>query len=206
MGLRCVILPLGTIATDTVTAGRVGHVGIVCALGQVPRTHISPVVAAASVAMRRFPARNGAIHAIGAVRRRDRRVVVRWIFGSAARLGATVPATSLARPFAREWLMTFALMFVITAVATDRRCRTDSRRLAIGLVVGFDALAGGAVTGASMNPARSLGPAVGAGVWTRHRAYWAAPITATIGRLVVRVPASSRQRAGGPGRSEWPDH
>lgn len=68
-------------------------------------------------------------------------------------------------------------MFVIMAVATDDRVADGFAALAVGLTVGFCALMGGPLTGASMNPARSLGPAVAADLWQAHWVYWLAPIT-----------------------------
>jgi glycerol uptake facilitator-like aquaporin len=71
-------------------------------------------------------------------------------------------------------------MFVIMAVATDERASEGLAPIAIGLTVGFCALMGGPLTGASMNPARSFGPALVGGTWTGHWLYWAAPIAAMI--------------------------
>jgi aquaporin NIP len=85
--------------------------------------------------------------------------------------GTTVSA------FGIEWLLSFALMFVIMAVATDERVVDGFAALAVGLTVGFCALMGGPVTGASMNPARSFGPALIGGHWGAHWLYWLAPIT-----------------------------
>lgn len=71
-------------------------------------------------------------------------------------------------------------MFVIMAVATDERVADGFAGLAVGLTVGFCAMMGGPLTGASMNPARSLGPAVAGGGWAAHWIYWSAPILAMI--------------------------
>jgi aquaporin Z len=71
-------------------------------------------------------------------------------------------------------------MFVIMAVATDRRVADGFAPIAVGLSVGFCALMGGPLTGASMNPARSLGPALVGDLWQSHWIYWLAPITAMI--------------------------
>jgi glycerol uptake facilitator-like aquaporin len=92
-----------------------------------------------------------------------------------------------------EWLLSFALMFVIMAVATDERVPGGFAALAVGLTVGFCALMGGPLTGASMNPARSFGPAIVGGLWTAHWVYWAAPVTGMI--LAARVYDGLR-RAG----------
>jgi glycerol uptake facilitator-like aquaporin len=69
-------------------------------------------------------------------------------------------------------------MFVIMAVATDERVADGFAAIAVGLTVGFCAMVGGPLTGASMNPARSLGPALAGDFWQAHWIYWVAPITA----------------------------
>ena len=91
-----------------------------------------------------------------------------------------MPTVRLPAAFLIEWLLSFALMFVIMAVATDQRVADGFAGLAVGITVAFDALMGGPLTGASMNPARSLGPALIAGTWTAHWVYWLAPVTGTI--------------------------
>jgi aquaporin NIP len=71
-------------------------------------------------------------------------------------------------------------MFVIISVATDTRAVGQLAALAIGGTVALDALWGGPVTGASMSPARSLGPALVAGVWQAHWIYWLGPMAGAI--------------------------
>jgi aquaporin Z len=102
------------------------------------------------------------------------------ILGPAGSLGATLPGVGWHKAFLVEWLLSFVLMLVIMAVATDERVPEGFAGLAVGLTVGFCALMGGPLTGASMNPARSFGPAVVGGPWTAHWLYWAAPITGMI--------------------------
>jgi glycerol uptake facilitator-like aquaporin len=101
-----------------------------------------------------------------------------------------------------EWLLSFALMFVIMAVATDERVADGFAALAVGLTVGFCALMGGPLTGASMNPARSFGPALVGNLWQAHWLYWVSPITAMIlaartydALRVAQAPRSASQSA-----------
>jgi glycerol uptake facilitator-like aquaporin len=100
--------------------------------------------------------------------------------GTPADLGATVPTVGAGAAFAYELVLTAFLMFVIMAVATDTRAIGEAAAIAIGGTVALDALFGGPVTGASMNPARSLGPALVASQWTDAWIYVAAP---TLGAL-----------------------
>jgi len=84
-----------------------------------------------------------------------------------------------------EAILTFLLVFVVFAVAVDKRAPAGMYGLAIGMVVTFDVLAGGPLTGAAMNPARAFGPALISGYFVNHLVYWIGPIVGGIvGALV----------------------
>ena len=100
--------------------------------------------------------------------------------GTPAALGATVPTVGSAAAFTYELVLTAFLMFVIMAVATDTRAVGAAAAIAIGGTVALDALFGGPVTGASMNPARSLGPALMAAEWTDLWIYLTAPLAGAL--------------------------
>jgi aquaporin NIP len=93
-----------------------------------------------------------------------------------AALGATVPSVGVGSAVVYESVLSAVLMFVIMAVATDTRAVGAGAAIAIGGAIGLDALFGGPVTGASMNPARSFGPALLAGEWSDFWVYVAGPI------------------------------
>src|SRR2546423_1909632 len=93
-----------------------------------------------------------------------------------AALGATVPSVGVGTAFLYEAIMTAFLVFVIFGVATDTRAVGVIAALAIGAAVGCDALFGGPLTGASMNPARPFGPALAAGVGTDFWVYVLPPL------------------------------
>jgi aquaporin TIP len=98
---------------------------------------------------------------------------------NAARLGIPLPAAWVSTPVLLlvEFILTLLLIVAIFGTAVDDRGKTVKiGAFGIGLTVAFDILAGGPVTGASMNPARSFGPALAYGHWEWHWAYWVAPI------------------------------
>jgi glycerol uptake facilitator-like aquaporin len=114
----------------------------------------------------------------------------------------------LAQAFGTEVLLTALLMFVITSVATDTRAVGQLAALAIGGTVALDALWGGPITGASMNPARSFGPAILSGQLEGQWLYWLAPVVgASLGGFLyqwLRQPertASPSERGVAPGEA-----
>jgi glycerol uptake facilitator-like aquaporin len=114
--------------------------------------------------------------------------------GHPADLGATIPTVGAGRAFAYETVLTAFLMFVIMAVATDTRAVGAGAAIAVGGTIGLDALFGGPITGASMNPARSFGPALISGEMGELWIYLAAPLVgALLGALayqLVRGPSA----------------
>jgi aquaporin Z len=156
-------------------------IAMVYALGHLSGAHINPAVTIAFWSVRRFPIGEVAPYimaqCVGAV---TASFVLRAAVGSVGGLGATLPNVAVTAAFGIEWLLSFVLMFVIMAVATDDRVADGFAPLAVGLTVGFCALMGGPLTGASMNPARSLGPAVVGNLWQAHWLYWLAPITGMV--------------------------
>jgi len=159
---------------------------MVYATGHVSGAHINPAVTIAFATRRHFPVRETVAYVpaqiVGAV---CGALLLRLAWhGTPADLGATVPTVGTAPAFAYEFTLTALLMFVIMAVATDTRAVGEAAAIAIGGTVALDALFGGPITGASMNPARTLGPAIVASEWTDVWIYIAAP---TAGALVGAV-------------------
>ena len=108
-------------------------------------------------------------------------------------LGATVPSVGIGSALVYEIVLTAFLMFVIMAVATDTRAVGAAAAIAIGGTVGLDALFGGPVTGASMNPARSFGPALAAGEWTDFWIYVVGPVLgAMLGAFAYQLVRGDR--------------
>jgi MIP family channel proteins len=156
---------------------------MVYTFGRLSGAHINPAVTVALWSTGRFPGRDVAPYVVaqcvGAI---AAAVVLRGVLGPIGHLVATLPAVvprmSVGGAFVLEWVMSFALMMVI--LATGDRVAPWVAAIAIGLTVGLCAMMGGPLTGASMNPARSLGPALVGGEWRAHWLYWVAPVTAMV--------------------------
>jgi aquaporin NIP len=192
-----VVAGCGAIVTDARYGHALGTVGValvfgliimvmVYATGHLSGAHINPAVTIAFTITRHFPAREAVAYvaaqlagaAVGALA-----LLAVWT-DKPANLGATVPSIASGRAVFYELLLTAFLMFVIMAVATDTRAVGAAAAIAIGGTVGLDALFGGPVTGASMNPARSFGPALVSGHWRDLWIYVAGPVAgAAVGAL-----------------------
>ncbi|HEV2752272.1 MAG TPA: MIP family channel protein, partial [Solirubrobacteraceae bacterium] len=176
---------------------------MVYATGHLSGAHINPAVTLAFTLTRHFPPREAltyiAAQLAGATLAALALLAV-WP-GQPAQLGATVPSVGAGSALAYEVVLTATLMFVIMAVATDTRAQGASAAIAIGGTVGLDALFGGPVTGASMNPARSLGPAMASGTWQALWIYLVGPIAgAALGALAYQLVRGEHERP--PAQSE----
>jgi aquaporin NIP len=191
----------GAVVADARYHSSLGTVGValvfglvimvmVYATGHLSGAHINPAVTAAFALTRHFPPREAlayvAAQCLGAVT--GALVLLAAWTDKPARLGATVPSVGAGTALMYEIVLTALLMFVIVAVATDTRAVGAAAAIAIGGTVGLDALFGGPVTGASMNPARSLGPALAAGEWHDFWIYVAGPFSgAGLGALAYQL-------------------
>ena len=179
----------GAVMVNQVSDGAVTHLGIsfvfgavvaalIYGLGHVSGAHFNPAVTLAFWGSGFFPKSKvlpyilaqsvGAIAASG---------ILLITLGKVANLGATLPLKdNWFQSFILEIVLTFILMLVILGSGLDRRAHIGFAGIAIGLTVGLEAAFMGPITGASMNPARSLGPALVGGIWQHHWLYWIAPI------------------------------
>jgi aquaporin NIP len=191
----------GAIVANAAYGGTLGTVGIalafglvimvmVYATGHLSGAHINPAVTLAFTLTRHFPPREAtayiAAQCAGATAAAFALLAV-WP-SQPAQLGATLPSVGVGSALVYEGLLTAFLMFVIMAVATDTRAVGAAAAIAIGGTIGLDALCGGPVTGASMNPARSLGPALAAWEWHDLWIYVVAPpIGAALGASAYQL-------------------
>ncbi|PYE53285.1 MIP/aquaporin family protein [Deinococcus yavapaiensis] len=161
---------------------------VIAAFAPISGAHINPTATFALVLAGKFPHSRAMPYIlaqfVGAV---FAGFVLLALFGRAGNLGATVPAGSVTQAFMLELILTFFLLLVALRSGLP---------WIVGGVVALEALMGGPLTGASMNPARSIGPALSSGVWTAHWLYWVAPLVgAALAVLVNRVisPRSARE-------------
>ncbi|MFL5826094.1 MAG: MIP family channel protein [Thermoleophilaceae bacterium] len=183
----------GAIVADSHYHGALGTVGValvfglvimvmVYATGHLSGAHINPAVTIAFTATRHFPPRDAVVYVaaqLSGATAGALALLAVWT-SKPAQLGATVPSVSAGSAFVYEALLTAFLMFVIMAVATDTRAVGAAAAIAIGGTIGLDALFGGPVTGASMNPARTFGPALVSGQWADFWVYVVAPVTGAL--------------------------
>ena len=162
----------GAIVIDEVSGGAITHVGIsltfglvvlamIYTVGDISGAHLNPAVTIGFWFSRRFPASSvppyiasqcaGALAASG---------VLRLLFPGNVLLGATHPAGSAAQSFILELLLTAILMLAILSVSTGAKEKGITAGIVVGAVIALEAMFAGPICGASMNPARSLGPAV----------------------------------------------
>ena len=177
----------GALMVDAKTQ-QLGHVGVaitfglvimamIYAVGHISGGHFNPAVSLAFALTRHFPWAHVAgywmAQVAGAL---AAAILLRASLGDIAAVGSTLPSGTDGQAFLWEVLLTFFLMFVIMAVATDTRAVGESAAVAIGGTVALDAMFGGPISGASMNPARSLGPAFAALEFSSLWVYLTAPL------------------------------
>ena len=193
--LALIFIGAGSICANQFLGGGVGLVGIalahglpiavlVSAIGHISGGHINPAVTIGVWAAGKIPTREALVYwAAQLAGGLAGAALLVLAFDPATRAAVNLGTPSLAsgvtlfQGIVVEVLLTFFLVFTVFATAIDDRGAFKMvGGFAIGMVVTFDILAGGALTGASMNPARSFGPAVVANFWTAHLVYWVGPL------------------------------
>jgi aquaporin NIP len=178
----------GAIVINSESGGAVSHVGIaltfglvvlamIYAVGDVSGAHLNPAVTLGFFTARRLPGRwvfpYIGSQCIGAFLAS---ALLRLLFPAHATLGATLPAGSAFQSFVLEAVLTFLLMFVILSVSVGPKEKGVLAGIAVGSVIALEALFAGPISGASMNPARSLAPALVAGRLDSLWLYLTAPM------------------------------
>jgi aquaporin NIP len=202
----------GAIVSNEVSGGTVTHVGIaltfglvvmsmIYALGETSGAHLNPAVTFGFWLSNRLPTREvplyissqlvGAFLASGCLR---------VLFWSHPTLGATLPSGSHFQSFFLETILTALLMFVILCVASGSKEKGIMAGIAIGGVVGLEAMFAGPICGASMNPARSIAPAIVSGRFAEVWIYIAGPLLGAALAVVIFPLLGVK----GPGKTESP--
>jgi len=187
----------GAIVINDITGGAISHAGIaltfglvvmamISAVGDISGAHFNPAVTLAFASGGRFPWRDVPAYALsqflGGV---AGSLTLRWLLPAHENMGATLPALSSARTFVFEFLLTFILMFVIIHVSTGSKEKGIVAGSAIGGTVALEALFAGTMTGASMNPARSLAPALVSGSLDGLWIYLTAPLLGAVAAMAL---------------------
>ncbi|KAK9678212.1 hypothetical protein RND81_11G196500 [Saponaria officinalis] len=154
---------------------------IILSTGHISGAHLNPSLTIAFAALRHFPwVQVPAYIAAQVAASILASLTLKGVFHPFMSGGVTVPSVSVGQAFALEFLITFNLMFVVTAVATDTRAVGELAGIAVGATVMLNILVAGPSSGGSMNPVRTLGPAVAAG---NYRAVWIYLLAPTLGAL-----------------------
>ncbi len=196
VGTFILVYAITSAATVYSKSGQLGVIGIglvhafvltaiVFAIGYKSGAHVNPAVTVAFLITKRMRFIDGLFYIIfqiiGGIMAA---AVVFIIFGSAISSSVTLPAgDNVLRAFTLEIVMTFTLVYIVlTTAATASNKIGPLAGLAIGLTLGFNVIFGGSISGGSLNPARSFGPALITGDFSYNWIYWIAPV---IGSLIA---------------------
>lgn len=207
-----VFIGAGSICTDSLTSGGIGLLGIALAHAVVlsimvsccmyiSGSHFNPAVTIAIWSLKKISGKTALryilFQVLGAIIAAILLIIIfpkdSWepVFLGTPTLG---PSISFASGVLVEAILTFFLVFAILATAVDPKGPKQLSGFSIGLVLLFDILMGGPLTGAAMNPARALGPALISGSWSAHLVYWVGPIFGSLVAVFVYTYLSTADK------------
>ncbi|CAK9167476.1 unnamed protein product [Ilex paraguariensis] len=174
---------------------------VILSTGHISGAHLNPSLTIAFAALRHFPwvqvPAYVAAQVSGSI---CASFALKGVFHPFMSGGTTVPSVSTGQAFALEFLITFNLLFVVTAVATDTRAVGELAGIAVGATVMLNILVAGPSSGGSMNPVRTLGPAVAAGNYKSIWIYLVAPTLGAITGAAIYSAVKLRGDEGDPPR------
>lgn len=195
----------GAIVVNEVSGDVITHVGValtfglivlvmIYTFGDISGAHLNPAVTVGFWAARRMPVGQVPLYVssqvLGAV---AASAALRVLFPQSKLLGATLPSGSDAQSFCLESILTFLLMLTILNVSTGAKEKGITAGIAVGSLIGLEAMFAGPISGASMNPARSIAPALVAGHLEHLWVYVVAP---TVGAVAAMVACRCVREAG----------
>ncbi|BFP40316.1 hypothetical protein FGF1_11610 [Flavobacteriaceae bacterium GF1] len=187
----------GAIIVDGLYDGMVTHLGVaivfglvvlvvIYAIGEISGAHLNPAVTWAFFVAKRIEAPKAVWYTLAQILAAiAASAILRAMFPETITMGETLPSNGLLPATLMEFILTFTLMFVIINVATGSKEQGLMAGLSIGFTVLICALMGGPVSGASMNPARSIGPALIGGNHTHLWMYIIVPLLGAISSIYV---------------------
>ena len=190
-------VPGGVLTHPGVAAAWGGAVLIlIYALGDLSGAHFNPAVSWGFVIARRFPARDALAYSLTQIAAAILAALsLRGVLGNQTHLGATETVLPPAAAWLVECFLTLLLMVVILGVSTGAKEKSITAGLAVGLTIGLEALVAGPLTNASMNPARSIGPAIAASFYDQLWVYVTAPLVGAAIGVGVYAGLSTRTAA-----------
>jgi MIP family channel proteins len=184
-----VFLGTGAVMVNHISHGAVTHLGIsavfgsivtalIYGFGHVSGAHFNPAVTLAFWQSGFFPRIRVLAYILAQCLGASlASTLLKFTIGPVSNLGSTLPLQdNWSQSLVLETILTFILMLVILGSGLDRRAPIGFAGISIGLTVMVEAAVMGPITGASMNPARSFGPALVSGLWQHHWLYWLGPI------------------------------
>ncbi|XP_022941934.1 probable aquaporin NIP5-1 isoform X1 [Cucurbita moschata] len=177
--------------TSAICAG-LAVMAVILSIGHISGAHLNPSVTVAFAALRHFPWLHVPLYITAQISGSiSAAFSLKIVFRPFMSGGATVPSVGTGQALAIEFIVTFFLMFVIVAVATDTRAVGELAGIAIGGMVMLNILVAGRATGGSMNPARTLGPAIATenfkGLWIYIVAPTAGAVAGAAGYTAVKL-------------------
>ncbi|CAH2080626.1 unnamed protein product [Thlaspi arvense] len=174
---------------------------VILSTGHISGAHLNPSLTIAFAALRHFPwVQVPAYIAAQVSASICASFALKGVFHPFMAGGVTVPSVGTGQAFAIEFLITFNLLFVVTAVATDTRAVGELAGIAVGATVMLNILVAGNTSGGSMNPVRTLGPAVAAGNYKSLWIYLVAPTLGAVAGAAIYTVVKLRDGEGDPPR------